>query len=192
MSSEKSTLDTRLSTPENNTRHTPGAAAEAADELANLLLPHGARRAEPARGEEVVGAHGAEPPPERAGAGEPQDGALVVPERARGVGDRPPRQEVVVPVQHVARGRGGGGHDDVGAAAEPQGHDGAVRLREPGEHLMQLAVEVVYVAEKWQRGGARRPPCCLAGDPPPHLVFGGNEQFVEDAGGEGYAADEPW
>ena len=61
---------------------------------------------EAARREEMVGAHGTEALPERAGAGEPHDGALVVAERARDVGDGTRGEDVVVPLQDVAGARG--------------------------------------------------------------------------------------
>ena len=140
-----------------------GVAAQAGDQLPHPFLPRGARGVQRARREEVVGAHGAEPLPQRAGGREPDDGVLVVPQRAPGVAHRPRRQHVVVPLQHVARRRGGGDHDGVGGA-QPQGHHRAVRRGEPGEGVVRLATELQDVADERQRRRARRcAPPRLAG-----------------------------
>ena len=83
-----------------------GMATVELDQLPHLRLPHGARRVEAVRGEEVGGGHGAEAPPERACGRQPDEGALVVAERARDVGDGTRGEDVVVPLQDVAGARG--------------------------------------------------------------------------------------
>jgi hypothetical protein len=109
----------------------------------------------------------------------------MVAQSAAGVAHRPRRQNVVVPLQHVAR-RGGGGDHDGRRRAELQRHDGAVLRREPGQGVVRLTLELKDVTEERQSCGARRPPR-------PRLVRrgrlwtatgGGQHEFVQEAGGQ--------